>query len=203
MADDPVVAKALEKIAFHEAETARLKRWVNGYDEMAGEQPRFGDVGAGAEMAGGPVRTRAGKQWQPGDFLGKPFATAARSIMLARAEAAGGGAAPASVDDIQEALLQGAFDFGTANSENQKQSIRISLGKNSVTFVRIPNSDLFGLLEWYPGLKKAGKSQRKAGEKDQGTSAVADEPNGDEIAGDEAAVSAAEAAPKMPWADQK
>src|SRR4051794_33048284 len=86
MVDDPVVAKALEKIAFHESEAARFKRWVNSYDEMAGVAPRFGDVGSDEGTA--PTR-RATKQFQPGDFLGKPFATAVRTIMETRSEAAG------------------------------------------------------------------------------------------------------------------
>lgn len=38
--------------------------------------------------------------------------------------------------------------------------MRISLGKNSAAFVRLPNTDLFGLIEWYG--KKAGKPGRKA-----------------------------------------
>jgi hypothetical protein len=187
MADDPVVAKALEKIAFHESEAARFKRWVNSYDEMAGVEPRFGEISA--EGSAAPTR-RVSKQFQPGDFLGKPFATAVRTIMESRAEAVGGSPSPASVEDIQEALVQGAFDFGTANSDSQKQSIRISLGKNTVTFVRIPNTDLFGLLEWYPGLRKAGKP-RKNGEKDQPASSAADSGDGDEGGNEETAASPA------------
>ncbi len=184
MADDPVVAKALEKIAFHISEAARLKRWVNGYDEMSGVEPRFGDVESGGDVNASARRTA--KQFQPGDFLGKPFATAVRTIMEARAEASGGSPSPASVEDIQEALIQGAYDFGTTNPESQKQSIRISLGKNTVTFVRIPSTDLFGLLEWYPGLRKAGKP-RKNGEKDQLASSAADSAAADEGGNEEAA----------------
>lgn len=190
MAEDPIVTKALEKIAFHSGEAARLKRWVNGYDEMAGVDPRFGDV----ESEGGPSATKArpaAKQFQPGDFLGKPFATAVRMIMEARAESSGGSPSPASVEEIQETLLQGAFNFGTNNSESQKQSIRISLGKNTVAFVRIPNTDLFGLLEWYPGLHKVGKA-RKNGDKDQASSPPTESiGSAGDVGDEEAAVAAA------------
>lgn len=191
MADDPILTKALEKIVFHQNEAARLKRWVNDYDEMAGEKPRFDDVEAVFSAASPSGPRRSNKQFQPGDFLGKPFATAVRTIMEARYEAAGGAASPVSVEDIQGALIQGAYDFGTTNSESQKQSIRISLGKNTVTFVKIPGSDLFGLLEWYPGLRKAVKP-RKNGEKDQATSSTADgTDDGAEGGNEEAAVSPA------------
>ncbi|GEC55981.1 hypothetical protein ABIF38_001741 [Bradyrhizobium japonicum] len=190
MADDPVVTKALEKILFHQSEAARLKRWVNDYDEMSGAEPRFGDVETATTTASVVGSRRTPKQFQPGEFLGKPFATAVRVIMEARAEAAGNSPSPVSVEDIQEALIQGAFDFGTTNSESQKQSIRISLGKNTVTFVRIPNTDLFGLLEWYPGLRKAGKP-RKNGEKDQAASSTADNTDSVEGGSEEAAASPA------------
>lgn len=54
-----------------------------------------------------------------------------------------------SVDEIHDALTQGSFAFETSGVENQKNSIRISLGKNSAAFVRLPNSDMFGLCDWY------------------------------------------------------
>jgi hypothetical protein len=98
------------------------------------------------------------KGWNAGDFLGKPFATAAKMVMQARYELAGK-PSPATVDDIRETLLQGTYDFGTNNADQQKQGIRIALGKNTAVFVRLPNSDLFGLIEWYPGLKRTPRAR--------------------------------------------
>jgi len=148
MADNDLVTKALEKIAYYDTESARLKRWVNDGDVIAGNEPRFPDV-AGAEALPGMTPRVSKAVYMAGTFFNKPFASAVKSILTDRYEAAGKKAAPASVDDIFEALSQGSFGFETNGAENQKNSIRISLGKNSVTFVKLPNSDLFGLVEWY------------------------------------------------------
>jgi hypothetical protein len=200
MADDTLILKALETIAFHDSESLRLRAWVNDADKMMGNEPRFGDIAAGSPFVSAAPGSRTPKRWQPGALLGKQFATAVRMVLLARFEAANE-PSPASVDDIHEALSQGTYDFGTSGADAQKQSIRISLGKNTAAFVRLPNTDLFGLVEWYPGLKKAGKARRN-GEKDHGTSTAADESGGDEGV-EEAAGSAVGAASKMPWTDQK
>jgi hypothetical protein len=158
MADD-LIQKALEQIAFHDAESARLKRWVNDADSMLGKEPRFGNIAAESATGSGANKPGA-KKWNPGEFFNKPFAGAVKMILTDRWEAAGKNPAPASVDEIHEALSQGSFAFETAGLEAQKNSIRISLGKNSVTFVKLPNTDLFGLVEWYG--KRPGKPGRKS-----------------------------------------
>lgn len=145
MATDPIQA-ALDKIAFHETEAAKWKLWVNQGDEMMGNPPRFGDVSI---QMGEPPTTRAVKRWKEGSFFNKALAAAVRMILEARYQAAGNEPDPASVDYIHEALMQGSFAFGVTGTESQKNSIRISLGKNSTTFVKLPGSDVFGLVEWY------------------------------------------------------
>lgn len=159
MADDPLITKALEQIAFHEAESHRLKRWVNDADVMLGAQPRFADL-SGSVASVAVVAAGATKKWNPGAFYNKPFSTAVKLILTGRYEAVGVDKAPASVDDIHDALTEGSFGFETSGAEAQKNSIRISLGKNSASFVRLPNSELFGLPEWWG--KRAGKPGRKA-----------------------------------------
>lgn len=79
--------------------------------------------------------------------------------MQARFIAAGNKPTPATVDEIHEALTQGTFKFETSTADGQKNSIRISLGKNSTNFVKLPNSDLFGLVEWYGG--RPGATRRR------------------------------------------
>jgi hypothetical protein len=155
MADDTLIAKALEQIAIHDAESLRLKRWVNDADIMLGASPRFGDLQAAVP---GVVAKASAKKWGPGAFFNKPFSTAVRMILIARHEAAGNEPAPATVDEIHDALAEGSFGFETNGADAQKNSIRISLGKNSAAFVRLPNTDLFGLVEWYG--KKPGKPGR-------------------------------------------
>ncbi len=159
MADDTLTVKALEKIAAAEAEIVRLKMFVNEADRLNGNEPRFGDVSAVA-VAGTQTTRPAMRRYSPGEFFNKSFSGAARAILVDRYEAAGKNPNPASVEEIHEALAQGSFAFETSGVEAQKNSIKISLGKNSASFVKLPNSELFGLIEWYG--KKPGKPGRKS-----------------------------------------
>lgn len=166
--DDTVIAKALEQIDFHAGEIIRLKLFVNQADKISQREPRFDDIPdvSGIVAGAGSTRHQSARGFNPGTFLGKPFAAAARAVLVARYEAAGKEPSPASVEQIQEALVQGTYDFGTNNSDAQKQSIRISLGKNSLVFVRLPNTELFGLMDWYPRMKRIGKTRRASGNSD-------------------------------------
>jgi hypothetical protein len=154
MSDDSTIQKALERISILEAQIAelqpeltRLKNFVNEGDRLNGREPRFAnvDVVQGSSVETPITRVRV---WKPGAFFEKPLATAVKAILTARAGDEGG-PFPLSVDDIHTALSQGSFAFGTSGIDNQKNSIRISLGKNSTVFAKLPNSDLFGLAEWY------------------------------------------------------
>lgn len=184
MADDPLTVKALEKIAAHEAEIAKLKIFINEADKLNGLEPRFGDVTA-ATAVGSLTTSRSNqKRWQAGEFFNKPLSTVVRQILLARAENAGG-PSPASVDEIHDAMLQGTFNFETTGADAQKNGIRISLGKNSAAFVRLPNTDLFGLIEWYG--KKPGKPGRKSGAESEAAPSsepASGEPEGAPVEGD-------------------
>ncbi|HEY1709246.1 MAG TPA: hypothetical protein VGG10_13335 [Rhizomicrobium sp.] len=159
MADDTLTTRALEKIAFHEAEALRLKTFVNEADKLNDQPPRFGDLSLSSALTNTATSVRSTvKRWMAGDFFNKPFSAAVRSVLVGRFEATNT-PSPASVDEIHDALTQGSFDFGTSGADAQKNSIRISLGKNSAVFVRLPNTDLFGLVEWY-GVKKPSKSRK-------------------------------------------
>lgn len=164
-ADDPLTLKALEQLADLQAQAARLRAFVNQADQLNGRPPRFPDVAADLTSTtafGAPKRPSP--TWAPGTFFNKPFQAAVKQILLDRFEHQGSEKpAPASVDEIHEALAQGSFDFRTSGVDSQKQSIQISLGKNSATFVRLPNTDLFGLVDWYG--KKLGRPRRPNGEK--------------------------------------
>jgi hypothetical protein len=62
----------------------------------------------------------------------------------------------ASIDEIHAALREGGFNFPFADVEKQKHGLATSLGKNTVTFRKLP-SGLFGLAEWYGGAGKKPK----------------------------------------------
>lgn len=174
MADD-IITKALNRIDELNAELRRTKSFVNQADIFEGRPPRFPDLDAddSDHVGAGAVSARqAGKKWQPGELFGKPFSGAVRMILEARYQSAGA-PSPASVDDIHDALTAGSFKFDTVGADAQKNGIRISLGKNSQTFVRLPNSDLFGLVDWYgTGGKRAGR--RGAGGKDSASDEAAE-----------------------------
>jgi hypothetical protein len=157
---DEIIQKALAQIAEHEAAASRFKRFVNDYDTLSGREPRFANVGDGSTFTlEGGVKPK-GRQFSPGQFFNKPFAGAVKLILQGRYEANGNNPSPASVDEIHEALTQGSFAFETMGADAQKNSIKISLGKNSSTFVKLPNTELFGLTEWYGG--RRGKPGRKS-----------------------------------------
>jgi hypothetical protein len=188
MADDTLIAKALEQIAHHETEAVRLRQWVNDADVLSGRPPRFEDVLALSSLATGGSASASPKRWQPapGDFLGKPLSTAVKIILSARYDAAGGKPSPATVDEIHEAMTQGSYAFETTPIESQKTGIRISIGKNTTAFVKLPNSDSFGLVEWYPGLRRSARGRPRINGIDTGSSPD-DIVSGEEAAGDAAA----------------
>lgn len=179
-ADSPLIQKALAQIEEHAAATHRLKHFVNEADKLEGREPRFSDLNESTLNASPATVQTAIKKWQPGAFFNKPFSAAVRSILLARAP--NGGANPASVDEIHDALVQGSFNFSVNSLDAQKNSIRISLGKNSAAFIRLPNSDLFGLVEWYGRPKKGKKASGSNGNMDSVDDAA------DEAATDDAVV---------------
>ena len=183
--DNPLIDKALEKIAAHTAEVVRLKRFINQADKLADELPRFPEVdeeGTHDTLPQSSPVSRKGKKWNPGDFFNESLAGAVRRILIARKETAGG-PNPASVDDIHSALSEGSFNFDSTSTDAQKAGIRISLGKNSVAFVKLPNSDLFGLIEWYGQRKGKPGPKKTATNGGTSTSTTA----GEEAAGDAAA----------------
>jgi hypothetical protein len=148
---DPV-AEALKKLAKIEAEAYDIKRWINQGCQFSGKPPMFPDLQEpGGTGAVGQLSIA------PDQFFGKPFATAVREIMTMWADAAAGKTRPASIDEIHAALVEGGFNFQANDTDRQKQGLAVSLGKNTVTFRKLP-SGLFGLAEWYGG---GGKTPRR------------------------------------------
>jgi hypothetical protein len=193
-ADDPLVQKALDRIASLTDQINRAKRFVNEADRFNDLPPRFpeaDDGGVGDLQVSGDNRPRPARRWQPGDFFGSPLAAAVRRILEARAAANGGKPQPTSIDDIHVALSEGSFAFEGSGADAQKNGIRISLGKNSPVFVRLPNSDLFGLVEWYgararkPGKKATSSVTGNGGEAAAGDTAAEDQPQEDVQEGQE------------------
>ena len=108
---------------------------------------------------------------QRNSFFGRPLTTCVRDYLEMRKRARLG---PASLNDIFDALKAGGYDLQTVSAKgeaDQKRGVAISLGKNSVTFIRLPTDD-WGLLEWYPNVRE---KKKKAGENGNSEKTIADE----------------------------
>src|ERR1051326_381811 len=98
---------------------------------------------------------------QRNSFFGRPLTGCLRDYLEMRKRSNLG---PAPLNDIFEALKAGGYDLQTISAKgeaDQKRGVAISLGKNTVTFIRLPTDD-WGLLEWYPSIKE--KKKKGAGE---------------------------------------
>lgn len=101
-------------------------------------------------------------------FYGKSLTTALREYLVLRAASNMG---PATVTELFDGLTQGGFDHGSANDDNARRVIRITLTKNSGIFHRLPDDKHFGLTEWYPAIR--AKRAVKEGDKDEGADEAA------------------------------
>lgn len=140
----------LDRLREQEAVAANTKRAVNALCVAMGEPIMFedSDIDKKAQPQG---------QIHPDQFFGKPLATAVRTYLEMR-----GRAVP--FQEIMDALTRGGFDFG--NDKFAEKNLRISLSKNTTTFVQIKGSDSFGLVDWYD-LKKNGGKKRGKGQDSQ------------------------------------
>ncbi|HEX5444803.1 MAG TPA: hypothetical protein VFW87_13275 [Pirellulales bacterium] len=142
------LTRHLEEI---EAEGADIKRTINSLCRRIGEPLRFTD----ADMS----QSRTTCATLHGDeYVGKALATAVRLVLEARKSAKRG---PATLDELYEALVAGGYEFDSKNPEVAKHGLSTSVGKNSVTFYRLPSGKI-GLAEWYG---KEGRSRANGGRK--------------------------------------
>lgn len=135
---DSTINRYVAKIHEHERAAAKIKKLVNDMLEIDGKPPMFADIAA----ASAPTASFRADQ-----FFNQPFASCVRAVLEARAAVNQGAA---SVDDLYDALLAGGFNFEQKDQSIAKRNLAISMGKNTVTFVKLPNG-LWGLKEWYPG----------------------------------------------------
>ena len=128
-------------------DVAEKKRVINSLCQTLGMEPLYHDVEA--THIGG---TRA---IRPDQFFGKPFATAAQEFLeiMERKGAC-------SAEDIAKGLEQGGFNFSWKEKDKTRM-VAISLAKNSAVFQKLPNNT-FGLLSWYPEMKKKNEAARRA-----------------------------------------
>jgi hypothetical protein len=120
------------------------KRKINELSLKAGETPPFPDIDS--EGTGNLANIA------PDQFYGKPLVPSVRDILKAKGRAMPG-------REIYDILKRGGAVFEGKDDAVKYRGFTIALSKRSETFEKIPNSDSYGLREWYPELKKAKKAK--------------------------------------------
>ena len=154
------IDQANQKIREMEAEIIINKKLVNQLCAFAKLEPQYADAALQPEGA-------AQMSVKRNSFFGQPLSTSVREYLEMRWKAKLG---PATLDDIFAALKTGGFDLdqvSTKSETDQKRGLAITMGKNSVTFIRLPNDD-WGLLDWYPNYKDKRKKKAENGKEEAG-----------------------------------
>ncbi len=153
------IAKLREKVARQQLELSDTKRAVNMLCREAGLESAYIDVEQPEQD--GQLRIKRDQ------FYGKRLATAIREYLEARKKC---GLGPAKIDEIFAALTSGAYEFESKKEVYAKRGLAIALAKNTVTFRKLPNSDVFGLVTWYPAAKTPnGRPPKQAENEDDST----------------------------------
>ncbi|HEX9750488.1 MAG TPA: hypothetical protein VGB22_04240 [candidate division Zixibacteria bacterium] len=129
-----------------ENEVANTKRAINALCQAMDEPPRYRSVE--------PERTES-QAMRPDQFFGKPLASVVREVLEMRGHAM-------QVSEVMDTMKRGGYDFG--DEKFAERGLRISLGKNTATFIQVKGSDSFGLVEWYPEIARLRRS--KSGKQD-------------------------------------
>ena len=138
-----VITDLQKKLAKQEAEVKKSKQLINLLCSQCGKSPIYQD----AELQPSQPAT----EFAADEFYGQPLAGSMKKILTQRKAA---GLGPATPREIYDVLVEGGFAFETPNEKNRLTNIRISLRKSSGTFHRLPNGKRYGLLEWYPKLRR-------------------------------------------------
>ncbi|HEY2068109.1 MAG TPA: hypothetical protein VGG48_01025 [Rhizomicrobium sp.] len=118
---------------------------LNAIREAAGLPPRApGIEGQGSE--GGPVLTQIKRD----TFYGKKQMTAMREYLDMRRVQGDG---PATPREILDALKAGGYKFEAKSDDIALVSLRALLRKATNVFHKLPGTNSYGLLSWYPNAK--------------------------------------------------
>jgi hypothetical protein len=173
---ESTIALLTSKITAKEEEANKLKKLVNELSGEAGLPIPYSNI---VDSTQGISNIRSDQ------FYGQPLTSAMRNYLEMRGAAKQGAA---SVSEIYSAIRNGGYAFDTKDENNAKNTVRISLGKNSSIFHKLPHGD-YGLLAWYPDAKTIKKDKEKPekerGAKEKPSKKNDDAPNGKAVAGDD------------------
>ena len=160
------------KLREYEQQVVSHKKLINQLCVYAGLEVKYPDT----ELQ--PVGNSMVLTVKRNSFFSRPLTTCVKEYLEMR-KRAGLDAAP--LDEIFKALQEGGYhldDISTKGEAEQRRGVAISLAKNSSTFVRLASKD-WGLLEWYPNLKRrrAAENGGKAGSGDDEPEASAANPS--------------------------
>ena len=126
-----------QEIADLERQLNQKKTTVNGLYPLAKIDPIY--------VIEDQIQVAASAALNGDEYYSKKASTAVRMVLEAR-KARGSG--PATSGEIYDALLAGGYKFDAKNEANAKNSLRVTLSKNSSIFHRLPNKKV-GLTKWY------------------------------------------------------
>jgi hypothetical protein len=165
----PAITLMERKVDEAERKVNELLGALNVLRAEAGMPPRPGGGGGGtAGDLGGPIPT----QIKPDTFLGKKQQTAIREYLeIRRAQGLG----PAKPREIYDALHAGGYQFEAKSDDVALVGLRALLRKRTETFYQL-NNGTYGLVAWYPDLKKP-----KATDESKGDAGAAEADDDEEI----------------------
>jgi len=134
---------ALIKLKDLERDVAQTRDLINRLRAFIGEPPMFETT----QTEGSP----AASGLKGDEYVGKVQQTAIRTILERRK---GLGLAPSTLDEIYTDLKAGGYVFDTRDDEMGKRGVYNTLARSSGNaFFRLSNGK-WGLMSWYPGVKK-------------------------------------------------
>jgi hypothetical protein len=138
---DQVISELAAEITADEASLRKKKETVNTLCGAVGRPPAYALESAATAL---PTQIRSDQ------FYGQPLAGSVRTILeMRRAQNLGA----ATNREIYDSLMAGGYEFDTKSEDIAQKSLRNSLAKNTALFHKLPNGQ-FGLLSWYPNVKK-------------------------------------------------
>ncbi|ABE61108.1 hypothetical protein Nham_2406 [Nitrobacter hamburgensis X14] len=148
---DQVISELAAEITAEEASLRKKKETVNTLCGAIGRPPAYSLESAATAL---PTQIRSDQ------FYGQPLAASVRTILeMRRAQNLGA----AANREIYDSLVAGGYEFDTKSEDIAQKSLRNSLAKNTALFHKLPNGQ-FGLLAWYPNVKKPKASAAVRGE---------------------------------------
>jgi len=120
------------------------KKTINSLCRVMNEPPLYTEVELSSSVA-----QPSSQQLNGDEYFNKPLATVVRMILETRRDL---GQGPAEAEEIFIAMQKGGFEFDGRSDDKALHGLKISLSKNTTTFIKLPNGK-FSLAEWYAASK--------------------------------------------------